>query len=110
MVAGARHEQTASLADVAAAARYLVKYRGRVALIHLPERLTDILACLRTNGLEPKRLRMVQSFPEKKPGLVLVEGIRGARAGLDVLPPLVVYERPGVYHPEILAWYQGGTV
>ena len=110
MVAAARHEQTASLADVAAAARYLVKYRGRFALIHLAERLTDILACLRANGLEPKRLRLVQSFTEKKPGLVLVEGVRGARTGLDVLPPLVVYERPGVYHPEILAWYQGGTV
>ncbi len=109
-VATARHEMTATLADVIGAARYLVKYRGRFAMVHLPERLTDILVCMREHGIEPKRLRLVQSAVHKKPNMVLVEGIRGAKAGLEVLPPLIVYEADGTYQREIAQWYQGGIV
>lgn len=109
-VATARHEMTATLADVIGAASYLVKYRGRFAMVHLPERLADILVCMREHGIEPKRLRLVHSTIHKKPNMVLVEGIRGAKAGLEVLPPLIVYEADGTYHREIAQWYQGGTV
>jgi tRNA1(Val) A37 N6-methylase TrmN6 len=106
-VAMARHEITATLAEVVAAARYLVKYRGRFAMVHLPERIPEILEVLRQAGIEPKRLRMVHSAIHKKPNMVLVEGVRGARAGLEVLPPLIVYDDKGNYCSEILAWYQG---
>ena len=105
----ARHELTATLDDVLAAARYLVKYRGRFAMVHLPERLTDIQAGMRHYGLEPKRLRMVHPVLQKKPNMILIEGIRGAKAGLEVLPPLAIYDSTGAYDPEILAWYGGGT-
>ncbi len=106
-VAMARHEVTATLGDVVAAARYLVKYRGRFAMVHLPERIPEILEALRFAGIEPKRLRLVHSTIEKKPNMVLVEGIRGASSGLEVLPPLIVYDNAGNYCSEILAWYQG---
>lgn len=109
-VAAARHELTATLADVLGAARHLVKYRGRFAMVHLPERLTDILTGMREYGMEPKRMRLVQPTRQKKPNMVLVEGVRGAKAGLEVLPPLTVYDDSGAYNREITAWYQGGTV
>lgn len=104
--AAARHELTASLQDVIAAARYLVKYRGRFAMVHLPERMTEILMEMSRQGLEPKRLRLVQPSSGKKPNMLLVEGIRGAKPGLEVLPPLVVYESDGSYTKEITAYYQ----
>ena len=107
--AAARHELTASLTDVIAAARYLVKYRGRFAMVHLPERLTEIVSELSRQGLEPKRLRLVQPSSGKKPNLLLVEAVRGARPGLEVLPPLTVYDAAGCYSPEILSYYQGNT-
>lgn len=104
-VAAARHELTASLADVVAAARYLVKYRGRFAMVHLPERLTEIINALSGAGLEPKRLRFVHPFVDKSPVLVLVEAVRGARPGLEVMPPLIVYGPDGRYSPQILEYY-----
>lgn len=104
-VAAARHEITATLADVIEAARYLVKYRGRFAMTHIPERLPEIFTAMSQSGLEPKRLRLVQPSLTKKPNLVLIEGIRGAKAGLEVLPPLIVYEATGQYTPEIAAYY-----
>jgi tRNA1(Val) A37 N6-methylase TrmN6 len=105
-VAAARHELTATLADVIAAARYLVKYRGRFALVHLPERMAEILKAMTDAGLEPKRLRLVYPYPDKKPKFLLVEGIRGARPGLEVLPPLFVYSAQGEYSKEIREYYQ----
>lgn len=108
--AAARHETTATLADVTAAAKYLVKYRGRFAMVHLPERLTDILAIMREHAIEPKRLRMIHPALHKQPNMILVEGVRGAKAGLQVLPPLSIYESSGGYNQEILSWYKGGVV
>lgn len=105
-LATARHELTATLSDVIAAARYLVKYRGRFALVHLPERMAEILKAMTDAGLEPKRLRLVHPAPDKKPKFLLVEGIRGAQPGLDVLPPLFVYKDDGGYSSEIMEYYQ----
>jgi tRNA1(Val) A37 N6-methylase TrmN6 len=48
---------------------------------------------MRRTGIEPKRLRMVHSFPEAEASLILLEGVKGGKAGLAVLPPLVIYRR-----------------
>ena len=105
-VAMARHEVTASLAEVVAAAKYLVKYRGRFAMVHLPERMAEITAAMCQAGIEPKRLQLVYPAIGKKPNMVLVEGVRGARPGLDVLPPLIVYTTNGCYSEDIMKLYR----
>lgn len=104
-VAIARHEITATLVDVVRAAKYLLKYRGRFALVHLPERLSEIMVAMHDAGIEPKRLRMVQASLRKKPGLVLVEGVVGASPGLKVEAPLLVYQENGDYAQAILDYY-----
>ncbi|SEO46951.1 tRNA1(Val) (adenine(37)-N6)-methyltransferase [Propionispora vibrioides] len=104
-IARACHELTATLQDVVAAARYLVKYRGRFAMVHLPERMAEILSVMGAAGLEPKRLQLVHPHLNKGPNMLLVEGIRGARPGLEVLPPLIVYESDGSYTEDLLQYY-----
>ena len=71
----------------AAAARALAP-KGRLALVHRPERLTDLLCAMRAAGVEPKRLRLCAHHPDKPPFAVLVEGVKGGRPGLTVLPQL----------------------
>ena len=106
-LAMARHESCSSLRDFVQAAGFLLRYRGRFAMIHLPERLTDLCLELRTAGLEPKRLRMVHPFADRSPRMVLIEAVKGsAPAGLSVLPPLVVYRARNEYHSEILSYYR----
>ncbi|MBP2650401.1 MAG: hypothetical protein H6Q74_1226 [Firmicutes bacterium] len=105
-VANAKHELTGSLEHFIAAASYLVKFRGRVAIVHLPERMAEVLKMMMNYDLEPKRLRLVYSSIHKKPKFLLVEGVRGARPGLDVLPPLFVYGSDGKYTKEITDYYQ----
>ncbi len=106
-VAMARHETAAGLRDFVQAAAFLLRNRGRLAMIHLPERLTDLCIEMRNAGLEPKRLRFVHPFSNSIPRMVLIESVKGAApAGLTVLPPLVIYQARQVYHPEVLAYYQ----
>lgn len=106
-VARAKHEVTATLQDVVDAARYLLKYRrGRFAMVHLPERMAEILTTMTQAGIEPKLLQLVYSSLDKKPTMLLVEGVKGAKPGLEVLPPLVIYKADGSYSDEIMQFYK----
>lgn len=88
--AAARHELHGSLLDFVEVGRYLLKNGGRLFMVHLPERLAELLALLREKRLEPKRLTMVHHRVDAPGRLVLVEGRRAARPGLTVTPPLLV--------------------
>ncbi|BCA80555.1 tRNA1(Val) (adenine(37)-N6)-methyltransferase [Desulfuromonas sp. AOP6] len=106
--AAARHELAGGLEDfVETAARHLDD-GGRFFVIHLAERLTDLLCAMRLKRLEPKRLRIVLSRAEEAARLVLVEGRKGAKPGLAVEGPLVIYDGDG-YSREVLAMYEART-
>ena len=100
------HETLGQTGDFIKAARYLLKYSGKLALVQLPERLPEILATCLANGLEPKRLQLVYPKQGKAPSLFLLEAVYGAHPGLKVLPPLFVYGEDGSYSKELLACYE----
>ena len=95
--ASARTEILCNLEDVIREGAALLNSEGRLALIHRPARLTDILFLMRQYGVEPKRLQMIHPQPGKEPNLVLVEGIRQGKKNLAVDPPFYVYDQPGQY-------------
>ena len=99
------HEETATLDDVLSAAAYALKYHGRFRMVHITERLADILEAMRARDIEPKVLQMVHGRPDKKAKLFLVEGIRGGSKGMDVLPPLIVHNPDGSYSDAVLRLY-----
>lgn len=86
----AREESGCTLEDICAAAAYVLRWDGRFALVHRPERLTDVFAALRAAAMEPKRLRFLTAHGDAAPSLVLLEARRGGKSGLAVLPPLVI--------------------
>jgi len=88
-----RSEEQCTLNDVCAAAKYLLRWGGSFAMVHRPERLSDVLYAMREHGMEPKRLRFVLAGSEAAPSLFLVEGRRGGKSGLVVSPPLVIGSR-----------------
>ena len=89
----ARMEGDCALEDWCAAAGRLLKNGGRFALVHRPERLCDVFAALRSAGLEPKRLRLLQHGPDCPPSAVLLEAVRQGRPGLEILPTLLSNRR-----------------
>ena len=80
------HVEGCTLTELCQAAAEVLGPKGRFALVHQPERLTDVLCALREAGLEPKRLQFCRHTPEKEPFAVLVEAVKGGRAGVKVLP------------------------
>ncbi len=104
--ARARHEFTATLDDVVKAARYALRYHGTFAMVHLPERLGEVVVSMHEHQMEPRRLRMVQPREGKAPKIMLIEAVAGAApGGLNVMPPLIVRDEDGNYTKEILEIY-----
>ena len=104
--AAARHELTATLADTVRAASYALKHGGRLAMVHLPERLGEIILTLHAEGLALTRLRMVQPRADRAPNLLLCEAVKGAStAGMRHEPALIVRDEAGRYTDEIRRIY-----
>jgi tRNA1Val (adenine37-N6)-methyltransferase len=85
----ARHEILASLEDILAAARHVLRAEGRLAMIYPAERLADLMVKMRQYGMEPKRVRVVYPGMGSEAKLAMVEATLGGRSGLKILPPLM---------------------
>ena len=101
----ARHEILCTLEDVLSQSAKLLKPGGNFYLVHRPFRLAEIMVLLRAYKLEPKRMQLVYPYVDKEPNMVLIEANRGGRPQLTVEKPLIVFQAPGVYMPEITDIY-----
>jgi tRNA1Val (adenine37-N6)-methyltransferase len=97
----ARHESTATLKDFLETAKYLVRPAGTIAFTYLPLRLAEF--CATASGLKISllRMRMVHGNARASARMVLIELAKGRRAGLEVQPPLMVFEADGEYSEEV---------
>lgn len=102
----ARHESMCTMDDIAACARSLLRFSGRFCMCQRPERLCDVIAAMRNNDIEPKRLRFVQQRKTKPPKLFLIEGKRGGRpGGLIIEPVLFIENENGDFSEEMISIY-----
>ena len=101
----ARHEVLCTLEDVVMQAAKLLKPGGHFFMVHRPFRLAEIITTLIKYRLEPKRMQLVYPFVDKEPNMVLIEATRGGKSRMTVEKPLIVYQEPGIYMPEIYDIY-----
>jgi|AntRauTorckE6833_2_1112554.scaffolds.fasta_scaffold02595_10 tRNA1Val (adenine37-N6)-methyltransferase len=112
-----RHEMHGTLRDFICTGAQVLRKGGTLSMVHLPERLTDVMLEMRASGVEPKRMRMVHSRSAEDARLVLIEGRRHGRPGLEVEAPLYIYADDDVaggtggtaqqrnYTPEVAGYY-----
>lgn len=93
----ARHEVACTLEDVIRLASRLVKQKGKVALVHRPERVADIFAVMKQYRIEPKLVQYVHPKASKEANMVMVEGVREGNPGIKTLPPWIVYNDENEY-------------
>jgi tRNA1Val (adenine37-N6)-methyltransferase len=91
----ARHELCVDLPAVTAALRHALRIGGRAALIYPAARTAALVASLRGEGLEPKRMQVVHGYPGSAGKLILMEAARGDGQELRILPPFYIYENKG---------------
>lgn len=97
----ARHEIYCTLDDVVQVSSKLVKQGGKVAFVHRPGRLLDIVTAMRKYRIEPKRLQFVYPKAGKEANVLLIEGIKDGSPDLKILPPLIVYNEKNEYTKEL---------
>lgn len=91
--AAARFEIQTNLDTVLRISAALLRPAGRLYLVHRPERLCDLLCGMRTHRLEPKILQAVHPSCAQPPKLVLIEGIRGGKPGLECRAPIYLTQK-----------------
>ncbi|WP_337103190.1 tRNA1(Val) (adenine(37)-N6)-methyltransferase [Paenibacillus sp. YIM B09110] len=88
----ARHEIHCTLNDVMKASARLVRPGGKVAMVHRPSRLLDIVETMRKWKLEPKRVQFVHPHANAEANMILIEAMRDGKPDIKLLPPIMVYE------------------
>ena len=105
----ARHEIKANLDDVFCCCKQLLKTKGKVTLVHRPDRLIDIINAMQKQGFAPKTLRFIYPKKDKEANMVIIEGIKGGKMkGLKILPPFYVHKEDGSYTEEMQEIFQNG--
>ncbi|WP_080843539.1 tRNA1(Val) (adenine(37)-N6)-methyltransferase [Cytobacillus gottheilii] len=97
----ARHEIHCTLEDTIKVSSQLVRQGGKVAFVHRPGRLMDIITHMRAYQLEPKRIRFVYPKLGKEANTLLIEAIKHGKPDLKILPPLIVYDQNNEYTAEV---------
>lgn len=85
----------------------LLNYHGRFAVIYPSSRFSELIEELKKVNIKPIRCRFVHSYVDKKSKLVLLEARKGSKSQLEVMAPLIIYDKPGVYSQEVKNWYGG---
>lgn len=101
----ARHSLSLDYKDVIVISKKILKNNGLLSIVHRPENLMDILMFMRSNNIEPKKIRFVYPYKGKNANILLVEGAKNGKPGLKVMDPLYVYEN-GNYTEEIKKYFE----
>lgn len=106
----ARHEVLGNIDDFCAAAGRCLKYGGIFYAVYRPERTAELFRAMQAANIEPKRLVAVCPDAGRAPSLILVEGKKGAAAGLIFEKPLFLYADAAhtVYTEETKFIYENG--
>ena len=102
----ARHEIKLNLEQIINIAKKVLKNNGNIAMVHRPERLSDIITIMRKNNIEPKRIRFVYPKETKEANILLIEGVKNGRPGLKILPPLYSHCENGEYSKQIKKYFE----
>lgn len=84
----ARHEIEMNLDDLLISAKYILKNKGSLYLVHRTERLEEIIYILNKYNFKVKKLQFIYSSFEKNSIMVLIKATKNGSAGLLVSKPI----------------------
>ncbi|MBR5227159.1 MAG: tRNA1(Val) (adenine(37)-N6)-methyltransferase [Clostridia bacterium] len=105
----ARNEVMCTLEDVFKTSSGLLKSRGKLYMVHKPERLVDLIYLSRQYNLELKEIRFMQPNIDKKPSIVLLEFVKDGGHECNVREILIQYDNNGKHSEEIMKIYEEGN-
>jgi len=97
----ARHEIKVRFEDIVSTAGRTMRTGGKFLTVYTADRSIEALVQMHAAGIEPKYCRMIHSAKTTNAKMVLIEGVKGARPGVVIAPPLTIYQENGDYTDEI---------
>lgn len=97
----ARHEIMINLDGIIKSAAKILDNRGKLAMVHRPDRMMDILNTMQKYDIEPKRIRFVYPKVGRDSHVLLVEGIYKGKKGIKIETPLYAHNDDGSYSDEV---------
>jgi tRNA1Val (adenine37-N6)-methyltransferase len=97
----ARHEITMTVDDLIGASERMLRRGGKFLAIYPAYRMTGVFASMRSLNIEPKKIRMIHSKSDSNAIRCLIEGTKGGKPGIIILPPLVIYNKNGTYTDKV---------
>ena len=104
-IAIATHEIKTNLETIAKMSSKVLKFGGKLYMVHRADRLASIVYELKNYKLEPKVLRIVYPKEGKEPNLVLIEAKKGAKSGIKIMQPLILNNPDGTETEELRKIY-----
>ena len=86
----ARHEIYLNLEELFKIVSHSIKDNGNFYLVHIPERLEEILYLCEKYKLTAKKVQFVYTKKDKNANIVLVKCVKGAKNAMAVCPPLFI--------------------
>lgn len=97
----ARHEIKINLEEIVRSASMILDNKGRLAMVHRPERMIEIINCMQKYDIEPKRIRFVYPKIGRESHIFLIEGMYKGNKGIKIEQPLYAHEEDGSYSKEV---------
>lgn len=89
----ARHEIAMSLDDLMTSAKYILKNKAPLYIVHRCDRLEEILECLDKYNFKVKKLQFIYAGYKKEAIMVLIKATKNGNSGsLKVMPPIDILE------------------
>jgi len=89
----ARHEISMNLDDLITSAKYILKNKAPLYIVHRCDRLEEILDCLNKYNFKVKKLQFIYASYNKEAIMVLIKATKNGKVGsLKVMPPLDVLQ------------------
>ena len=94
-IAMSTHEVSVNLDECIKESARLLKFGGKLYMVHHTDRLAEIICKLKEYKLEPKVMQIIQPKPNENANMVLLQAVKCGKVGLKVNAPVVLRDANG---------------
>lgn len=102
----ARHEVMLNLEDIFCVAKKILKNGKKIALVHRPDRLIEIVDVMKKYCFEPKRIKLCHPKEGLEANILLIEAVKNGKSGLKIESPLIIHNDDGSYTDEVRKMFE----
>ena len=104
-----RYELTLPLESWLGAAAHMIRLGGSLIFCHMAERELEVIQAAQSLGFQLVRLRRVHPMKHRPPMIILAKAVLKKSVlenNLEILSPLIVYKKPGMYTGDVRNIYE----